>query len=339
MNALRLYLKSIGRVLYFTILFLAVTLTILVLWRNNNRTLDRRSVLAVHLHSVTLHPIVGKREGKCCYAAALLEFRNNSFNSATFVLPQDGSSEGWLDPKYEFDVKDRWGFNLPSSGRCGSYGGEYNSSTLVSVPPGGALYVYSGIPGRYRHKKKIVVSLKYSVSSSRLLDHLGSGHITRMNDRDWPKDIFVGEIRSNTVTIPLENGTELAWSPSLAEVARAAGLYELAESGMVWRNAANPSHRHFLDLSEYRPTRPAGVYSHGQLTYSFTFIVFNFIEGSGGASVMIGAALLSVILGVAAIAKRRRSWGMASFCLLLFAIATFLLRSWVESFFVDIPIL
>jgi len=147
---------------------------------------------------LTIHPI---RELDW-WVPVTAEFRNRSERTQTIILPQDGSSAGWLDPQYLYTVKTANGRDVAMLGRCGNYGGTYDESTMIPVGPGETLYVYDALPSDLTYEnskakyKRISVFLEYIVKNPRMIEH---GH--ERGDLDWPGQVFVGHLRSNTVAV------------------------------------------------------------------------------------------------------------------------------------------
>jgi hypothetical protein len=91
--------------------------------------------------TLNLHPVLHKSPKGRTSLDIGIAVQNQSDETKTFILPQDGSYCGWLDPKYIFVLHNEKGEALSLLPRCGNFGGRYNESTMISVAPRKTLYV------------------------------------------------------------------------------------------------------------------------------------------------------------------------------------------------------
>ena len=127
----------------------------------------------------------------------------NKFNkSLTFLRPQEDSFYGWVNPVYQFTVIDGAGRGLPLAQRCGTMATPiYNKTTQVTITPGESfrqglhLPIFPDMqsPGEFRIRLSYIVRKKA----------IGKGGIVLDKKMNWGKEVFIGRVESNELTITI----------------------------------------------------------------------------------------------------------------------------------------
>jgi hypothetical protein len=132
-------------------------------------------------------------------------FTNKSDKPIIFLKPQEDSLDGWVNPVYQFTVVDNAGRSLALTLRCGSMATPvYNDSAQFIIASGGfyrqkvqlPLFPEMHKPGEYR------VRLTYIVRDKAI----GKGGVVLDKKMNWEKEVFVGRLESNEVTITIKGG-------------------------------------------------------------------------------------------------------------------------------------
>lgn len=128
---------------------------------------------------------------------------NQSTRTYTFLKPQDDSYNGWVNPVYQFIVKDSARRILPIALRSGSMATpRYDHSTMFSLKPESSfeqsllfpIFPKMRQPGNYN------IQLIYLVRKKQI----GKGGKVLERDMAWDKDVFIGRIESNIITVQIE---------------------------------------------------------------------------------------------------------------------------------------
>jgi len=145
-----------------------------------------------NLATLNLYPVLRRYSTGTKGVSIAVEIKNNSTTPKTFIIPQDGSYWGWLDPHYLFTIKGDNKEVMKLPGRCGVYGGKYDKTTMKTIEPGQSFYVLAnGLPYQLKKQKELTLSLQYTVSNPKQKAN-GQGKDTG----NWPADVFVGKIKS-----------------------------------------------------------------------------------------------------------------------------------------------
>lgn len=132
-------------------------------------------------------------------------FTNKSEQSIIFLKPQEDSLDGWVNPMYQFTVVDSADRSLALTLRCGSMATPiYNDSTKFIIASGEfyrqtiqlPLFPEMQNPGEYR------IRLTYIVRDKAI----GKGGVVLDKKMNWEKNVFVGRLESNEVTITIKGG-------------------------------------------------------------------------------------------------------------------------------------
>ncbi len=133
-------------------------------------------------------------------------FTNSSTRPYQIILPQDGSFYGWLSPTYEVSVVDgesaEAAFQLQP--RCGNHGAVYNDKTLKRIEPGESLTLQLNPYFHIQESGESKVQLRYRVEADKFPgEHYQAPAAKTPRWRAWPKEVYVGELVSNVVSIHL----------------------------------------------------------------------------------------------------------------------------------------
>lgn len=129
-------------------------------------------------------------------------FTNKFSKSLIFLRPQEDSFSGWVNPVCQFTVIDRTGRSLALALRCGTMAiPVYNDTTKVIIEPGEScwqklrlpVFPKMRMPGSYR------VRLSYIVREKAI----GKGGVVLDKQMNWEKEVFIGRIESNELTITI----------------------------------------------------------------------------------------------------------------------------------------
>ncbi|MGA1867320.1 MAG: hypothetical protein ACMUJM_02120 [bacterium] len=130
-------------------------------------------------------------------------FTNRSAQKRTFLKPQQDSYSGWVNPVYQFIVKDAKGRMLPMALRGGSMATPvYDSASMFSLSPGESGLVPLKLPPfpRMSSPGDYTISLIYLVRTKRI----GKAGVILEEDTSWDKDVFTGRIVADPVTIRIK---------------------------------------------------------------------------------------------------------------------------------------
>jgi hypothetical protein len=117
-----------------------------------------------------------------------------------FLKPQEDSLSGWVNPVYRFTVVDGSGRVLAQPQRSGTMAiPTYNGSTQFVVPPGETRRQQLRLPGfeELRRPGEYRVRLTYLVRSKAI----GKDGVVLESPENWDKQVFMGRLESNEVTI------------------------------------------------------------------------------------------------------------------------------------------
>lgn len=132
-----------------------------------------------------------------------VRFANRGERPATIILPQDGSTHGWLSPEYVFSIQ-RVADGVatePLLRRCGNHGAAYDASTMRTIPPDGAVSVVVRAPHDLVEPGEYRATLTYSVEAGKYPGpHYAFPPPRTYSFGPWPSGVFVGELESNAVT-------------------------------------------------------------------------------------------------------------------------------------------
>lgn len=129
-------------------------------------------------------------------------FANNSDRVLLFLMPQEDSLDGWVNPVYRFVVFDSAGRSLPLPLRCGSMAEPlYDEKSLFLIEPGKehrfklTLPKFAGLhqPGEYNVRLTYIVREKAIGKGGDLLDQI----------MPWDKRTFIGRIESEVLSIAI----------------------------------------------------------------------------------------------------------------------------------------
>lgn len=129
-------------------------------------------------------------------------FINNSDKTCTFLKPQQDSCSGWVNPVYQFIVKDKKQRILPVALRDGSMAEPvYDAAHMFSLSPGSREtlplslppFPHMTSPGEYEIFLVYLVRKKQIGKNGTVLDE----------DMSWNPDIFTGRIISGPLTLQI----------------------------------------------------------------------------------------------------------------------------------------
>jgi hypothetical protein len=127
-------------------------------------------------------------------------FTSKHLEPLIFLKPQEDSLFGWVNPVCRFTVVDGSGRVLAQPPRSGTMAiPAYNGSTQFVVPPGETRRQQLQLPGfdELRHPGKYRVRLTYIVRRNAI----GKDGVVLEEPENWDKQVFVGRLESNEVTI------------------------------------------------------------------------------------------------------------------------------------------
>jgi len=128
-----------------------------------------------------------------------IAFSNHSDSSLIFFNPQDGSHYGWINPAYLFLAYDGLGRSLALPGGDFTKNPVYDESTQFILQPGETYHLRDQIPHFAQMYTPGVYKLQFMYIVRK---NVVSGQI--LTERaNWDKNVFVGVIKSNTVTVTI----------------------------------------------------------------------------------------------------------------------------------------
>lgn len=131
-----------------------------------------------------------------------VDFTNKSEKMLIFLKPQEDSFYGWVNPVYQFTVVDSAGRGLALALRSGTMAiPAYDDTTQFIITPGESYrqklrlptFPKMQSPGEYR------VRLTYIVREKAI----GKGGVVLDKQMNWEKEVFIGRIESNELTITI----------------------------------------------------------------------------------------------------------------------------------------
>jgi hypothetical protein len=127
-------------------------------------------------------------------------FTNTQAKPVVVLAPQEDSFDGWVNPIYQFTIRDAAGRILPPARRSGTMASpRYDDSNRIVVGAGESHRQRLRLPDlpRMRHNGEVRVQLTYIVRSKRV-GKAGSIIDEPMN---WDASVFVGRVESNEITV------------------------------------------------------------------------------------------------------------------------------------------
>ncbi len=152
---------------------------------------------------INIYPLFIRYSNNNTALQVVAEIINHGNKPRTFIVPQDGSLWGWLDPKYLFTVTDATtGAIINPSGRCGMYGGEYNEKTMHTVAPGKRIYIMIDYLLPYSTPQKSTIFLEYGVSDP---PNASNWRMRKIPGDKFPDTLYTGLIRSPRISVDRTN--------------------------------------------------------------------------------------------------------------------------------------